>query len=342
MGIGDSQIVVKIIGDAKSLTGALKTADGSIGRTAKNLVVGGAALVGIHEAFQFLGDSNQEADRLADATQRLNIQLGDLAGPLESTASSFRDLGLSSQDVLELEAAFADVATTTEIADTQIASLADNVAATAAAVSLLGDQDPATVVDLIGKAAGGSEKAMKALGVSLTDAEVAARAMSDTGKTNAKSLTDQELATARLELILDQLKPKLDAATTGTADLELNQRRLDAAAEELQAKLGGPLSDSLADVLGFINDEVDAIPGAVAGWQMLGKAIEDFGRTALGPLGNVRDVLEGIVNLLGQAASGIPRSGGGNFDEQDLSDRRISDAQRRENERNGLHTNLGR
>lgn len=340
MGVGDSRIVVKIIGDAKSLTGALNTADRSIGRTAKNLAVGAVALVGVKEAFDFLGESNKEADRLADATQRVEIQLGDLSGQLIETADDFSKLGQSKQDILEMEAAFADIATATGIADPVIASLADNVAATAAAVALLGDQDPATVVDLIGKAAGGSEKAMKALGVSLTDSEVAARAMADTGKTNAKTLTDQELAAARLELILEQLKPKLDAATTGTGDLEQRQGELGARIETLQAQLGEKLAPALADVLGFINDEIAAIPGAIEGWKMLGAAIENFGRTALGPLGNVRDALEGILDLLGQVAGGIPRSGG--FQTKGERDRSIADAQRRENERNGLHTNLGR
>jgi len=236
--------------------------------------------------------------------------------------------------MLELEAAFADVATATGIADPLIASLADNVAATAAAVSLLGDQDPATVVDLIGKAAGGSEKAMKALGVSLTDAEVATRAMADTGKTNTKSLTDQELATARLELILEQLKPKLDAATTGTADLETRQGELNARVETLQASLGEKLAPALATVLGFINDEIDAIPGAIEGWQMLGATIEGFARGVLGPLGNVRDALEGILDLLNSVRSKSP-----DFDARDMaggsSDRSTSSALRRESELSG-------
>lgn len=312
MARGDSTILVRILGDAKGLVSALGSADRSLGRTAKNLVVGGAALIGVHEAFQFLQDSTEEADRLGDATARLEIQLGDLAGPLVDTASSFRDLGLSSQDVLELEANFADLATTVGLGDDAIAAFADDAAATAEAVSLLENVDAATVIEQIGRAANGSEKAMLALGVSVDEAEVVARALATTGKDTAGALTDGELAAARLAIILDQLKPKLDAATTGTADLELNQRRLDAAAEELQAKLGGPLSDGLATVLGFINDEVDAIPGAIAGWQMLGKAVTDVAGEILTPIARAADAVRGLLDLLGQldAGANTGQSGG--------------------------------
>jgi hypothetical protein len=338
MARADSVIRVSIIGDAKKLVGALGQADkatgGLLGSTTRTLGTTLLALGAVREGFAFLQTSTQEADRLGDAIQRLDIQLGtELTNSLEATASGFRDIGASSQDILELEANFADLATTLGISDDLIAANADEVAAIATAVSLLEDIDPAAVVEQIGRAAGGSAKALLALGVNLTDAEVAARAMKDTGKANADALTDQELAAARLALIIEQLTPKLSAATDGTADLELQQRRLDAAAEELQAKLGGPLSDALATVLGFINDEIDAIPHAVSGFEQLGQAGVDFARFVLGPLGNVRDVLDAINRALNATPQRKAPAGfdAGGFDEQDVFNATIN-----HNERNGI------
>lgn len=316
MARGDSEVRVRITGDASSLKGALQTADRSLGGFA--LKAGGAlvALGAIKEGFEFIGDSLAEADRLGDAMTRLELQLGGpLAGNLADTADDFSKLGQSKQDILELEAAFADVATTLGIADPVIAELADNVAATGAAVALLGDQKPDQVVDLIGKAAGGSEKAAKELGVTL--------------------LEDVD-ATTQLRNILDQLKPKLDAATTGTQDLESSQSELDAKIETLQASLGEKLAPALATVLGFINDEIDAIPGAIKGFEMLADAIVGAFENILSPIARARDAIEGFLNL-------IPNIGGGDSGDRDIDFGEAAITRNLDNaaERNGLQRSMG-
>jgi hypothetical protein len=324
-----STILVKILGDAKGLTGALTTADAGLGGTAKKLAGGLIALGAVKLGFDALGDALDQADRLGDATSRLDLQLGALAAPLEATAGGFAKLGQSRQDMLELEATFADIGTKAGIADPLIAGSAEQVAKIAAAASLLGDQDAATIVDEIGKAAAGSSKPLGDLGVSLELADVQARALADTGKTSAKSLTDNELAAARLELILEQLQPKLDDVTGSSADLEGGQRALQARIETLSGSIGDKLSPAMAGVLQFINDEIDAIPGAIQGWQLLGKAIEDFGRFALGPLGNVRDALGGIGDLQGNIIRQLGVLVG-------VSEADVQKAQTNHDERNGL------
>ena len=311
MARGDSTIKVSIIGDAKQLVSSLKQADAATGGLLKSTAVGIGgtllALGAVREGFQFVGDSLDEADRLGDAIQNINIQLGALAQPLIDTAGNFAKLGQSKQDMIELENRFADIATAIGIADQKIADTADDAAATAAALALLGDKTPAEELDLIAKAAGGSAKAAKELGVTL--------------------IAGADGAT-QLDNILAQLKPKLDAATTGTGDLEQKQAELNARVETLQASLGEKLAPALADVLQFINDEIDAIPHAIQGFQSLGRAVESAGRTMLGPLGNVRDALEGILSLLGQAAAATSH---GSFDET-----AITRANRNYAERNGL------
>lgn len=336
----DSIIRVSIIGDAKKLVGALGEADKSTGGLLKSA---GKALVGlavVDKAFDFAGDSLVEADRLGDAMTRLNISIGETdTAKLSDTAENFTSLGLSKQDVLELAANFADLGTNAGIAAPDIADLSDDVAATAGAMSLLDDSDPATNVENIGKAASGSEKAMRTLGITVPETEVTLRALRDTGKKTADQLTDGEKATARLNIVLEKLKPKLDAATTGSGDLEQSQKELEARVETLQAKLGGPLSDALNTVVGFINDEIDAIPGAIHGFEMLGAGIEEFARFVLTPLANVADAINAITGAIsranntpfqvspGRAPRGSPGSG--------TSESRTKTAVRRFDERNG-------
>src|SRR6185503_4888651 len=168
-----SIIRVSIIGDAKKLVGALGQADKATG----GLLASGAKLAtgffavekGAELAAGFVADSITEFDRLQDATTNLTVQLGPLADELIKSSEGMERLGLSKQDVIELEARLADLLTTAGVADNTIAFLGDDATATAAAMALLSDKSPAEILDLIGKAAGGSSKAAKELGVELID-----------------------------------------------------------------------------------------------------------------------------------------------------------------------------
>lgn len=345
MASADSIIRVAIVGDAKGMTKALGSAEGSLKGIATK--AGGAllGLAAVDKAFEFLDGSTKEADRLGDAITRLNIQIGETdTAKLREQADDYHDIGLSSQDVLELSANFADLGINAGIASPVIADLADDVSATAAAMSLLDDSDAAGNVDLIGKAAAGNAKAMRSLGISVSEADVTLRALTDTGKKNETQLTAGEKATARLNLVLDALKPKLDAATTGSGDLEQSQRKLQAQAEELQGKLGGPLSDALQTVTGFINDEIDAIPHAIDGFIAFGRIVAPAVSAALGPLQGIKNTLEAIIDLTRRVgpAQGLgtvlnkPRPSG-----LGSSDSEIRRSTTRTAERNGVRDRIG-
>lgn len=310
-----SRIRVIISGDARGLTAATTAADRGIGGTVKNLAIAGAGLLAAKQTFDFLGDSLVEVDRLEDATTRLELQLGDLAKPVELVAGDFLELGQSRQDILELAASFADIGTKAGIADPILSANADDVAAIAAAASLLGDSDAATIVEQIGKGAAGATKPLAELGVNIDETEVVARALAATGKDTASALTDGELAAARLSLILEQLRPKLEEVDAATDDAEKTSRAYQARIETLSAALGEKLAPAQETVLGFLNDEIDAIPHAIEGFEMLGGVIEGFARNVLGPLGNVRDVLEDIANLVNGPASTA------GFDQRDIGRR---------------------
>jgi hypothetical protein len=333
-----SVIRVSIIGDAKKLSGAIKDADRSTkGLLSSSAKVGLATLGGlgaVAAGTEFIQDAIGEADRLGDATARLNRIIGETdTAKIAAVAEDFTKLGLSKQDVLELSANFASIGIAAQLSAPEIAALSDDVAATAAAMSLVDDEgrDAAAFVDLIGKAAGGAEKPLKELGISLTDAEVAARAMAMTGQTNAKALTDSELASARLALILEKLRPALDDATTGTADLEQKQREMQAQIETLSGKIGQQLEPALLAMLNGISEIIDELgdwPGAIG---QAGDAVVGFGRTVLGPLGNVRDALEGILGLFGQVSNAAFAGSNQSF----INERDLTRTQSNQRERNG-------
>ena len=317
MAQGDSKVTVKIEGDADGLGRELKKADkGIAGLSASTKgLLAGAAFAGVTAgAIEFGQTALAEADRVGDATTRLELQLGDLSDDLVATADQYSNLGLSKQDVLEQEARFADIATGLGIVDAAIAGTADEVAATSAALALLGEGTIEGNVDLIGKAAGGSIKAYKELGIWIDEAAVAQQAMKDTGKTNEDQLTKGELATARLKLVMEALKPKLDAVASGQGDVESKTAAVQAKFETLQGEIGSALEGPLEDLLDWILSGID-------GLGMLGDAIDGVKidlKELPGPIGaaitQLRELLKlaGLIPDLQKGAGRVDKGGSSN------------------------------
>jgi hypothetical protein len=293
----NSTIRVNIIGDAKGLQTELGKADKGMAGLASNAgkLVGALALGTAAVAVtDFAQTALSESDRLGDATTRLELQLGSLSGELIEAADNFTKLGLSAQDVLELEAAFADAAVAIGLADQDIVRFADDAAATAGAIALLSDMSPEEVIAQIGKAADGSERAMKALGISVTDAEIEARALADTGKATADALTAGELAAASYALVLEELKPRLDEVAQGSGDVEQKQAELEAKWETLTAKIGAGIEGPLTDLLDWIIQGVEGLGMMDEFLELVEQSFRDF----LGPVADAVQALEDFRRLL--------------------------------------------
>lgn len=300
MAVGDSKVTVRIEGDADGLKRELKEGDKALGRFGGNAKLVGAAaaagfLVAGAAAVEFGTAALGEADRVGDATARIKLAVGELGDSLIDTADDFTHLGLSKQDMLELEARVLDVGTALGITDEQLVGVADDVAATAKAIELLGGaggKDAATIVDLITKAAGGATKPMKELGIFIDEAAVAQRALRDTGKELPDQLTDQELAAARLVEVMLALKPALDDVATGTGDVEQKSAELQAKWETLQGVIGGAVEGPLTDLLDWLISGVEGIG-------MFGDAVDAVGDQVAGVVhGPIAAMIAGLAEIL--------------------------------------------
>jgi hypothetical protein len=331
-----SIISVSIIGDAKKLIGAVNAADQSTGGLIKSTVKVVGASVAIRKGFDLINDSLAEADRRGDAIQRLTNQIGNLADPLIKTADNFSKIGASAQDMIELEATFADLATSAGVTEPEIAANAEQLSAMALALAQVHDADPSAIMDAIGKAIGGQTRGIKQYGVDLTEASVAQRAMEMTGKDNAKALTAQELAAARTSLIMEAFTPILDQVATGTGDVAQKQDELGAKFETVSGKIGVAVEGPLGSALDWINDMIDAIPAAMDGWGALGDKINDVVGQIQGPLNDLRALVANLLDMF----SDLRTQTSGNFDRHDSPngqrDRDIAASLARERERNGL------
>jgi hypothetical protein len=260
MATASSVISVAIVGDSKkfqkAVGGADKSAKGLAG-SLKGAAVGiGAALAGlfaINKAFDFLGDSLNEADRAGDALSNLNRLIGKVeTKKLDKVADDFHDLGLASTDVLELSVGFARMARAIGLRPGLIGDYADDVAAVAKALSLTDEKgrDAAFFVETIGKFIQGPNKVRQGniLGIKVSEARAIKEALKETGKASADMLTPAELAAARLKIAIQKLQPEVDKALE-SPDLELRQEQIQARIKELQRDIGEGLSPIIADLL---------------------------------------------------------------------------------------------
>jgi len=159
-------------------------------------------------------------------------------------------------------------------------------------------------VGAIGSALRGEFEPLRAYGVALSQAEINARALADSGKTNAASLTTQEKALATQALVFEKSADAAGQFARESNTLAGQQERLKA--------LWGNISTTLGSVL---LPALTAVTGAVAGFMQTVTASEGFqtfidnatsfvtalfsGESALGGFGAQITALAGFFSPLG-------------------------------------------
>jgi hypothetical protein len=128
------------------------------------------------------------------------------------------------------------------------------------------NQDVATVLEDIQAGLRGEADPLEKYGVGLSAAAVQQKALAETGKDSAASLTNQEIGLARVNLLMEQTKDTM-GDFKGTADQYANAQRIaNAEIEEAQAKLGQALLPILAEVAkagGEVASVFGNLPGPV-------------------------------------------------------------------------------
>lgn len=279
MARASSIIDVAIIGDARKLIGATKDADKALGGViGSGLKILGAAKV-IDTGFDIIGGALDNADKLDDALTRISGTLGpDFTQSIHDSAFEFAQIGLSAPEVATLAANFADLATAAQVTAPTIAKVTPDLINVAKAVSAVTGKTIDEVITDIGKAAIGNQKPVSEYGIVVD-----------------KALNPD----ARILDILDQLKAKFPDVTSATGDLEGAQDKLNAKWDNFTTKLGEALEGPLTGVVDFLNDEIDAIPHAIEGYEKLWRVISDGAAEVLSPLARVNDALGTLGDIIG-------------------------------------------
>ena len=239
---GDAKGALQAMGQVEGRSGRLGKALGDVSKIAAGFLAANVIKKGFDEFTGFVGGSVSAASDLGESLNAVGKIFGESAEPIlkwgEQNATSF---GLSQRAFNQMATPMGAILKNLGFEQDQVADQTINLTKRAADMASVFNTDVETALAAINSGLKGEANPLEQFGVGLSAAKVEAQALADTGKTVASSLTDQEKAQARLNLIF-----KETAATAGdftdTAGEYANAQKISAArTEELQAKIGEKL-----------------------------------------------------------------------------------------------------
>jgi len=291
-------------GIAAGETGALREALGHVGPA------GAAAAAGIAAVAVVGKDLFSNALAARSATERFNLILGeeaeaveriDIGGLNTDLTTLANKLGSTGKDLENAASKIFALGTNSGAAAPQVAETTKEILALSArAVALnpaLGNVGSVAERALSGLARGGRFAAN--LGLSLNAAEIAARALADTGKTTAADLTIYEKAAAGAEIATEKLGTALSTDINAGADnIVLKFAAVKAKFEEALEALGQPLLDPLLAGITKAEPSIEKLAGSFA--QVIPPLI-DIGAALADSLAPAVEGLVPVAQTLGTA-----------------------------------------
>ncbi len=277
---GNPKLEVEIVGDARKLNRTLKETETSTKRWAKRLenASAGSALVGrggLGSSAALLkggglalgaGFAANEVAKLSDAASDLNEQITKSEAVFGRSSAGIQDwsrttagaIGVSRTAALEATGTFGNLFNTVGIVGDQAGSMSKALVELGADLASFNNADPSEVLDAIRSGLIGEAEPLRRFGVLLSEARVQQRALADTGKTTAKSLTDQEKALARYEIIMNDTKKAQGDFGRTSGGLANQQRILKARFADTRAELGTKLLPIMVKATEGANKLLDA------------------------------------------------------------------------------------
>ncbi|WP_102509087.1 phage tail protein [Sanguibacter massiliensis] len=258
-------ITISVLADTKKFSSAMRNFGDATGlnklggmakKTAKALGVvtlaGGAALGGLAKV------SVDAASSLEQSIGGVDAIFKDQSGKIHTWATKAAgDVGLSKNAYNELAAI---IGTTLKNSGTPMDELAGKTNGLIKTSADLAATFGGTVTDsanAMASALRGEFEPLRRYGVSLSQADIQARALADSGKKSVKELTKQEKAVATQALILEQSADAQGAFAREANTLAGQQERLKAKFENVKATLGTKLLPVMTKVTTWVSDRLD-------------------------------------------------------------------------------------
>lgn len=284
MATAKSIISVAILGDAKNLLRTFDTVDTRTGGFLKSAAKVAVAGTVVKKGFDVLGDALGNADDFRDSMDDLAGTMSpEFARRIQDMSGDFTNIGLSAPEVGAMAASWANLAKAAGVSAPLIETMTPDLLKLAASIAATTGKTVDEVIADIGNAAGPRGQAV----------------MRDYGVVVDKALSPE----AKILDVFQQLLEKTPELTEKTGGLADKQDILGAKWDTFTTNVGLAVEGPLTDVVGWFADVSEMIPSAMDGFGMLGDRIIGFARDVLGPLGNVRDVLQKIAEMLPGAAA---------------------------------------
>ena len=218
---GRNDIVFRLIGDAKSAVKAFKEG-GEAGEKMRDRLKGLVSVAGAAAGAAGFGALAAGAfnlgTELSGLQQKSEAVFGDSLGDVEDWADSVkRNFGLSRTEVVGLATDMSDLLKPMGFTTEQAAGMSTDVLGLAGALSEWtgGQQSVADVSDILTKAMLGERDSLKALGVSINQAEVDQRALAIAQAEGRDEITQMDRALATQELIFEKTTDAQQAYADG-------------------------------------------------------------------------------------------------------------------------------
>jgi hypothetical protein len=183
---------------------------------------------------------------------------GSSAGDISQWADSVNEsFGLSDEAVVGLAAGMGDLLVPMGFARDEAAKMTKETVGVAGALSAWsgGAYDTAEVTDILTKAMLGERDGLKALGISINQAEVDQRAMEIAQKDGRTAITEQDKALATQQLIFEKSADAQKAWADGSMDAVKNQNELKATIEDVKTSIGTALLPMVQQITAWFGDE---------------------------------------------------------------------------------------
>jgi hypothetical protein len=286
-------ISVIITGAADGLKKATREASGHVdgfggkmGGVAKlagiaGLAIGAGALAALPGLFT-LGNNLQAMEAKAKTV------FGDQLPMMEKWAAGVSgSMGLSKAATVNMATSLADLLIPMGFTKEKAAELSQGTVDLAGALSAWsnGTKSATEVSDIMTKAMLGETDGLKALGISISAADIEARMAADgTDKLTGK-MFEQAKAEAIMTLIKEKSTDAQKAWNDGTMDGVKAQNELKAKVEELKGKLATALAPIFDKIIGILNDDLIPAFEALTGWLEDNKVVAGILAGVIGALG---------------------------------------------------------
>lgn len=287
---GLSGILEGFSGNSETATGLAAGLGSTLGKLGPEAAAGAAGVGAFLEITKTLVDSALRADtslRRFDTTTGdfaenvKNINVGNLNGDLDELAQK---LGTSHVELQDAASRIFQLGTAAGVAGPEVSNTTDQVLALSLRARALNPElaSSGQVAEALTSAFARGGRALVPYGISLSAAEINAKALATTGKATAGELTVFEKATAGAQIATDKfggsLKQTLDEAS-GNPKIQLDSLKI--SFEDLLEKLGTPLLvpivKDLTDLEPVAEELITVIAGLVQSFTPLFDLIASLG-----------------------------------------------------------------